>query len=67
MEKIKDNWFFIVFIFSVIVWYANTTSRLGVVEAKITEQQTYLSKLEQITTDVAVMKANVEFIKERIK
>lgn len=65
--KLKDNWFIIVFSASMIVWYANTTTRLEALETKVEDQRTINDKINQINIDVAVIKANVEFIKNRLK
>lgn len=65
--KIKDSFIIIAFITSMIIWYANTNSRLNAVEAKVVEQQSIASQISQLNIDMAVVKANVAFIKERVR
>jgi len=67
LKSLKENWMIIGLIATMIIWYANTNSRLTAVEQKQVAQQATLDKVDTLITDLAVIKANVEFIKERIK
>ena len=65
--QLKDKWFVIVFIASMIIWYANTNSRLNAVEAKQTEQINIVDDITQLKIDMAVVKDNVLDIKNILK
>lgn len=67
IAKIKENWFFILFVGSIVIWYSQTNFRLNQVEARQDEQDLVTSQISEIITDVAVIKANVEFIKQEIQ
>lgn len=67
VSQIKDQWVILAFITSMIIWYANTNSRLTSVEADVVKQETIMEQISRLNTDVAVIKANVEFIKQQVK
>lgn len=67
MEEIRRNWMLIGFIAAIILWYGNVNSRLNSVEAKQEEQATLSEKINQLVTDVAVIKNDVSTIKSRVK
>lgn len=66
-SKLRENWFIIVFTTSMIVWYANTTTRLDALELKVNDQEIVEKQITQMQIDLAVIKANVEFIKKEIQ
>lgn len=55
-DQIRKNWMMLVFISGMILWYGNTNSRLTAVEAQQIEQATIEEKVDQLITDVAVIK-----------
>lgn len=67
IETIQEVWFIIIFIGGLILWYGSVTNQLKQIEAKDNEQDLILQQLMSMKTDVAVIKTNVEFLKERIK
>jgi hypothetical protein len=67
LTQIKDKWFVVVFIASMILWYANTNARLNAVEAKQAEQISIVADITQLKIDMAVVKENVLIIKDAIK
>lgn len=66
-DQLKSIWFLLVFFAFIVIWYAGTNYRLAAVEAKQTEQEITNQQLSQALIDIAVIKTNVEFIKERVK
>lgn len=67
MEEIRRNWMLIGFIAAIILWYGNVNSRLTAVEASQVEQITLNEKINQLLTDVAVIKNDVSTIKGILK
>jgi len=67
IRQIKDSWIILVFVAGIIVWYANTNSRISAVEAKQEEQEAILQSVTELKIKVSVIDANVEFIKNRVK
>ena len=67
MEEIRRNWMLIGFIAAMILWYGNVNSRLTAVEASQVEQNTLNEKINQLLTDVAVIKNDVSTIKGILK
>lgn len=67
IKQIKESWFVFIFVGSMIIWYANTNSRISAVEAKQEEQETLLESFTELKIKVSVIDANVEFIKNRVK
>ena len=65
-NKVTSVWPILVFITTLVIWYADVNSRLSTVEAKQEDQNIVIEQVSDIKTDVAVIKANVEFIKQRI-
>lgn len=70
IKKIQSVWFLFVPLVLLIIWYANTNSRISAVEAKQTSfetsQQQYFDKMDQLITDMAVVKTDVGYIKKEI-
>lgn len=67
LEQLKNAWFILVFIGAVLIWYANTNARLTAVEAKQQADEVTLSQVGELQIDIAVIKTNVEYIKEKVK
>jgi len=67
MENIRQNWMLIAFMTTMVLWYGSVNSRLNSVEAKQQEQATLSEKINQLVTDVAVIKNDVSTIKSRLK
>lgn len=67
IKQLKDNWFIYAFFAGLILWYGNINSRMSAVEAAQNEQKVTLSKLDQLSIDIAVVKNDVGYIKERLK
>lgn len=67
LKQLKDVWFVLVFVASMIMWYTNTNNRLNDVEASQLKQETINQQIIELTTKVEVINANVEFIKSRVK
>jgi len=67
ITQIKNQWFLLAFLVGMIIWYANTNSRITAVEAKVIEQSSLVEQIATLKTDVAVIKANVEFIKQQVR
>jgi hypothetical protein len=67
VEDIKNNWVLLAFVCAIIIWYANTNSRLSTVEAEVSEVESTLQTINDIKTDIAVMKTDIGYIKGRVK
>ena len=67
LEQLKSGWFIILAIVGLIIWYANVSMRLTSLEAKAQEQETALVQLMQIKTDVAVIKAQVDYLYKNLR
>ena len=67
MEELKKNWIIASFVAAMILWYGNVNARLNSVEAKQAEQATLSEKINQLLTDVAVIKNDVSTIKGILK
>ena len=74
IEQISKGWFLIVFIISMVLWYADTNSKLNTVFAQQAEQQEQIDKIiiilettNQLKIDVAVIKNDVATIKNNLK
>lgn len=67
LEELKSNWVFITFAVFVIIWYADTNSRLNNVEALSQENKTTLEQVIELKTDIAVIKTDISYIKEKIR
>lgn len=67
IEDIKNNWVLIAFIGAIIIWYADTNNRLTTVEADVNEVQSILEVINDIKTDIAVMKTDIVYIKDKVR
>lgn len=67
LKQLKNNWFIYAFFAGLILWYGNMNSRMTAVEAVQQEQKAALSKIDQMAIDMAVVKTDVGYIKEKIK
>lgn len=67
IEELKGNWVLIAFVGAMIIWYANVSLRLNNVEAQAEENKTTLGVVLEMRTDLAVMKNDIGYIKDRIK
>lgn len=66
-NQIQDYWIILAFIASMIIWWANVNNRITSVEGKVVEQVSVNEQIAELKTDVAVIKANVEFIKQQVR
>jgi len=66
-KLIRENWMILVLITTMVIWYANVNSRLNTLEKTQAQQQVTLDKVNTLITDIAVIKSNVETIKENLK
>ncbi len=66
LKTLRENWPILTFLVAMVVWYANTNSRITAVEAKVDENTTVIVQIADMKTDIEVIKANVTFIKERL-
>lgn len=66
-KQLKENWFIYAFIAGLILWYGNINNRVDAVEAKQAEQQTTIEKIDQLLIDMAVIKTDISYIKEKVK
>lgn len=67
LENIKSYWVLIAFITSLVLWYGSVNHRLNQVEAKYDELKVVIQSVNKLTTDIAVIKNDVSYIKERVK
>lgn len=67
LKQLKESWFIIVFLISIVIWYADTSSRLTKVEADTTDLSSKIEVIYSMQSDINVIRANVEWIKEKIK
>lgn len=67
IENIKSYWVLIAFITSLVLWYGSVNYRLNQVEAKYDELKVVIQSVNKLTTDIAVIKNDVSYIKERVK
>jgi len=78
MEKflniLSKSWFLIVFIISMVLWYSDTNNKIKIVFAQQAEQQEQIDKIieileifDDVKTDIAVMKKDIEYIKVNVK
>ena len=67
IKQLNTVWFILGFIVVVTIWYANVNSRLNAIETKQQEDESALVQLMTLKTDVAVIKADVSWIKERLR
>lgn len=67
LKQLKEIWFLLVFFAAMVMFYANTNSRLTDVEAAQQKQETINQQIIDLNTKVEVISANVDFIKERVK
>ncbi len=66
VTQLRDKWFILAFLAGVIMWYSNVNSRLNTVEANQATQSDAISQIGDMKTDIAVIKSNVQFIKDQI-
>lgn len=64
--QIKDKWFIIMFIASMILWYGNTNNRLNTVEAAQEEQEDIADDIVSLKIDMAVVKSSVLNIEKNL-
>lgn len=74
LKDIKENWFLVAFITSLILWYASVNARLSNVEASDIQQEVIIQKIGTMQIDIAVIKnqqltdsASLQYIKEHLK
>lgn len=71
IEEVKSNWTLIAFMCAMVIWYANTNSRLNNVEAEQIEQKTAIEQItdsyNSIKTDLSSIKTDIGWIKNNIK
>ena len=67
MENIRKNWIIIAFVTGLIVTWTTIGLRLSAVEVKAQENRDALSAIYQIQVDIAVMKADISFIKSQVR
>jgi len=67
IEDIKNNWTLIAFMCAMVIWYANTNSRLKAIEEVNAEQESTLEIISNMKTDIAVMKTDISYIKEKVE
>ncbi len=66
LKKLQENWVILVFLASLVIWFANTNSRLGALEVKADTQTQTQVDINNIKIDVAVVKNTVLDIKARL-
>lgn len=67
LKQIKDNWIVLVFITSLIVTWTTFNSRLAKAEQDILTLQQISSQIQEININMAVVKTDINYIKESIK
>ena len=67
LKQLKDIWFVLVFLFAVVIWYSNTNSRLKAIEEVNAEQESTLEIISNMKTDIAVIKTDISYIKEKVE
>jgi len=67
LTEIKENWILILFVGSLIVGWTTFNNRLTVVESETQENTETLSQIATMKEDIAVIKINVEYLKDNIR
>lgn len=67
IDKVQKDWVLIAFAVSMVMWFANTNSRLATVEKAQADQVTVNDKIDQLVLDTALIRQDVGYIKEKIK
>jgi hypothetical protein len=62
--QIKDKWFIIIFIVSMILWYGNINTRMDIVEANQEEQEDVNKSILEIKDSVTQVQRDVTWIKD---
>ena len=66
IDVIKSNWLLLVFIFAMVVWYANTNFMIKKAQADIQNNANKIEILQKMQIDIATMKVDISYIKENI-
>ena len=66
IDDIKSNWLLLVFIFAMVVWYANTNFMIKKAQADIQNNANKIEILQKMQIDIATMKVDISYIKENI-
>lgn len=66
-KQLRDNWMIIIFIGSLIVTWTTFNSRLARAEEKITVLEETIDTIQDLRTDIAVIKRDIEYIKVKVQ
>lgn len=66
LATIRKNWILIITLVSVIVTWTTFGLRLTALEIEARETKSKLEQIHEIKQDVAIIKVNVEFIKDKL-
>jgi hypothetical protein len=67
LKQIRENWLLFAFVGGLIVWYSGVNARLTEAEQDIRDLKILVQEINEIQTSVAVIQANVEFIKSKLE
>lgn len=67
LKHIKEGWFIILFIGSIIVSWTMFSARLLRAEEKIAQHEIVFQQLEQIKIDIGIIRNDLDWIKIKIK
>lgn len=67
MEQLRKNWVIIIFIGSLISTWTFFSSRLTQAESEIDQLSQVVAQINQINIDLAIIRTDVGYIKDKIK
>ena len=70
IEEVKNNWTLIAFMCAMVIWYANTNSRLQTVEIAQAENKSVIDTITDSYTDIqkdlSSIKTDINWIKTKL-